>query len=62
VSWTSIYDDPTSVFAVVRNQRGRYAIWPVGQAIPGGWERAGFTGAKADCLAWIGSADVDGGR
>ncbi|MEV0386646.1 MbtH family NRPS accessory protein [Nonomuraea sp. NPDC050643] len=62
MTWTSVYDDPTSVFAVVRNQQGRNSIWPAGRAMPDGWEWAGFTGAKADCLAWIGSADVDGGR
>jgi MbtH protein len=40
-------------FAVVVNDEEQYSIWAAGQDPPAGWRRAGFTGAKADCLAHI---------
>ena len=43
----------TDRFVVVRNDEEQYSIWPAGQALPAGWQDAGFTGAKAECLAHV---------
>lgn len=40
-------------FEVVRNHEEQYSIWPVGKAIPAGWEVAGQRGSKEACLAYI---------
>jgi MbtH protein len=40
-------------FVVVRNDEEQYSIWPAGREIPAGWQDAGFTGAKAACLAHV---------
>lgn len=40
-------------FVVVRNDEEQYSIWPAEREIPAGWQDAGFTGAKADCLAYV---------
>lgn len=40
-------------FVVVRNDEEQYSIWPAEREIPAGWQDAGFTGAKADCLAHV---------
>ena len=31
----------------------QYSIWPAGRDIPAGWQEAGKTGPKAECLAYI---------
>jgi MbtH protein len=40
-------------FVVVRNDEEQYSIWSADQEIPAGWQDAGFTGSKADCLAHV---------
>ncbi|MEV6568801.1 MbtH family protein [Streptomyces kronopolitis] len=54
-----MFDDDESRFAVVRNDRGQYSIWPVGPAVPAGWSQAGFTGPRPDCLAHIAQVWTD---
>ncbi|GAB7051213.1 MbtH family protein [Catenuloplanes indicus] len=46
-------DDGDREYVVVRNTEEQYSIWPVRQALPPGWQRAGRTGPKADCLSEI---------
>ena len=41
------------VFVVVVNHERQYSIWPVTQRIPLGWEEAGKTGSKQECLHHI---------
>jgi len=43
-------DEPVKV---VKNHEGYCSIWPVDKENPAGWEDVGFSGAKADCLAYI---------
>jgi MbtH protein len=45
-------EDETT-FVVVKNHEGQYSIWPEGRELALGWEEAGFSGSKAECLAWI---------
>ncbi len=37
----------------VRNHEEQYSIWPVGRELPLGWEDAGKTGSRDECLAFI---------
>lgn len=45
--------DDTTTYRVVVNHEEQYSIWPVDMEIPTGWQEAGKTGDKADCLAYI---------
>ncbi|GAA1933669.1 MbtH family protein [Streptantibioticus ferralitis] len=40
-------------YEVVRNSEEQFSVWPADRALPAGWERAGGSGTKADCLALI---------
>lgn len=56
---TSIFDDETAVFDVVLNQEEQYSIWPADREPPSGWRKAGKSGVKADCLAFISEVWTD---
>jgi MbtH protein len=40
-------------FVVVRNDEEQYSIWPADRPLPAGWQDAGFTGAKTECLTHV---------
>ncbi len=40
-------------YNVVVNHEGQYSIWRTNKEIPLGWENAGKSGGKEDCLAYI---------
>ncbi len=40
-------------YRVVVNQEAQYSIWPADKANAQGWQDAGFSGTKADALAFI---------
>jgi MbtH protein len=40
-------------FKVVLNHEEQYSLWPVNRQNAAGWTDTGFSGAKADCLAYI---------
>lgn len=46
-------------YDVVVNHEEQYSIWPTGQEIPQGWDPAGFSGSKDDCLAHIAEVWTD---
>jgi MbtH protein len=46
-------DEDLREYAVVRNDEERYSIWPADREPPAGWERTGFAGPKAACLAHV---------
>lgn len=46
-------DNPNTQFTVVINHEEQYSIWPSYKEIPGGWETAGKSGSKEECLAYI---------
>jgi MbtH protein len=52
-------DDPATVFIVVMNAEEQYSIWPASLPLPRGWQPAGVTGQKAECLAHIEGAWTD---
>ncbi len=43
----------------VRNEDGRYSIWPARLPVPAGWQPTGTAGEKAECLSWIAENWVD---
>jgi MbtH protein len=45
--------EDTTIYKVVVNHEEQYSIWPADRENPLGWNDAGMTGAKPDCLAWI---------
>ncbi len=47
------FDNEQGVFHVVKNSEEQYSIWPEHKTMPPGWDHAGKTGNKADCLAFI---------
>lgn len=40
-------------FDVVINHEVQYSIWPTWKAIPNGWQAAGFSGNREQCLEFI---------
>jgi MbtH protein len=46
-------------YGVVVNDEEQYSVWPVGRAIPLGWDAAGFEGARDECLSYIGEVWTD---
>ncbi|MBI4524208.1 MAG: MbtH family protein [Deltaproteobacteria bacterium] len=45
--------DDQTVYKVVVNQEEQYSIWPADRENPLGWQDAGKTGSKAECLGYI---------
>ena len=45
--------EDTTVYQVVVNREQQYSIWPAGRELPAGWESAGKSGTKAECLEYI---------
>jgi MbtH protein len=43
----------TTIYRVVRNHEDQYSIWPADRENALGWEDAGKTGTKEECLAYI---------
>ncbi|MDY6950351.1 MAG: MbtH family protein [Thermodesulfobacteriota bacterium] len=51
-----MYDDDreeTTIYKVVVNHEEQYSIWPVDRENALGWQDAGKSGPKAECLAYI---------
>ena len=45
--------EDTTTYTVVMNHEEQYSIWPADRALPAGWQAAGPTASKAECLAYI---------
>lgn len=45
--------EDTTVYKVVVNHEEQYSIWPVDRENPLGWQDAGKSGLKEECLAYI---------
>lgn len=45
--------EDTTIYKVVVNYEQQYSIYPVERANPLGWNDAGKTGLKSECLAYI---------
>lgn len=53
---SSYHDDDredTTIYKVVVNHEEQYSIWPADRENPLGWNDAGKTGPKAECLEYI---------
>lgn len=51
--------DETTIYRVVVNHEEQYSIWPADRVNPLGWEDAGKSGTKAECLAYISEVWTD---
>lgn len=51
MSWDDTED--TTIYEVVVNHEEQYSIWPADRETPLGWSKAGKSGPKAECLAYI---------
>ncbi|MCO5186245.1 MAG: MbtH family protein [Anaerolineae bacterium] len=47
------WDDDNTIYTVVINHEEQYSIWPVDRDLALGWQEAGKTGTKDECLAYI---------
>jgi Uncharacterized protein conserved in bacteria len=45
--------DDTTIYKVVMNHEEQYSIWPAERENALGWNDAGKTGSRAECLAYI---------
>ena len=45
--------EDTIIYKVVVNHEEQYSIWPADRENPLGWQDAGKSGSKAECLAYI---------
>ena len=45
--------EENTIYKVVVNHEEQYSIWPADRENPLGWNDAGKTGAKAECLSYI---------
>ena len=51
--------EDTTIYKAVVNHEEQYSIWPIDRANPLGWNDAGKTGTKAECLAFIKDVWID---
>jgi MbtH protein len=45
--------EDTTIYKVVINHEEQYSIWPLNRDNPAGWQDAGKSGLKSECLAYI---------
>jgi MbtH protein len=50
---SAIEQNDAAVYKVVVNHEQQYSIWPFHRPNPLGWEDAGKSGTKTDCLEFI---------
>nr|QEO74822.1 mbtH-like protein [uncultured bacterium] len=53
MSWNETDREDTTVYKVVVNHEEQYSIWPADRENALGWNDAGKSGPKAECLAYI---------
>jgi MbtH protein len=51
--------EDTTPYRVVLNHEEQYSIWPVSRELPLGWQDAGKTGSKQECLSHINEVWTD---
>lgn len=45
--------EDTTIYKVVVNHEEQYSIWPADRENPAGWNDAGKSGTKAECLEYV---------
>jgi uncharacterized protein YbdZ (MbtH family) len=53
MSWNDPDREDTTIYKVVVNHEEQYSIWPADRENPLGWNDAGKSGPKAECLEYI---------
>ena len=53
MSWHDPEQEDTTIYKVVVNHEEQYSIWPADRENPLGWQDAGKSGPKAECLSYI---------
>jgi len=51
--------EDTTTYKVVVNHEEQYSIWPADRENPAGWNDAGKSGSKAECMAYIAEVWTD---
>jgi MbtH protein len=51
--------EDTTIYKVVVNHEQQYSIYPADRPNPRGWDDAGKTGLKAECLDYVGQVWTD---
>jgi len=51
--------EEATIYKVVVNHEEQYSIWPADRQNPLGWQDAGKSGSKAECLAYIAEVWTD---
>ena len=46
-------EHPRNEFRVVVNHEDQYSLWPAERELPAGWEEAGVSGTRDECLAHV---------
>jgi MbtH protein len=46
-------EEDNTIYKVVLNHEQQYSIWPADRENPLGWDAAGKSGPKQECLAYI---------
>ena len=46
-------DEDRTIYKVVVNHEEQYSIWPADRENPMGWNDAGKSGTKAECMTYI---------
>jgi MbtH protein len=52
-------EEDRMIYKVVVNHEGTYRLWPADRENALGWNDAGKTGTKAECLAYIEKVSLD---
>ena len=47
------FDDESGVFLVLRDEGGRYSLWPTFADVPAGWSPVFGPESRAACLAYV---------
>jgi len=50
---TGLDSNNRTTYKVVVNHEEQYSIWPADRENPAGWQDAGMSGEKADCLRFV---------
>lgn len=54
-----VISEDFTAYRVVSNHEEQYSIWPIDREIPLGWDAAGKTGTKQECLDHIEEVWID---
>lgn len=52
---TNPFDDPSSTYLVLVNEKGQHSLWPAAIATPAGWRVAHHQDDRQACLDYVAS-------